>query len=197
MKLQKKDNYILEYNPYNLSKIFKLIIKKIPESIFSILDNNFFKYIINEKIIDLYVIKKNSKITSIITIITIDNYNILKRKIILFLLARPIIVLKNINFLIKMMNKSSIDFAKNKGNKYIHLLHLVILSQHFKKISLRKKDYIFNYFFKEILKKNNANNLFLCYEAENLKAHSYYKRNNFKIFKKIKNVFFLRKSFKR
>tara|TARA_Y100001958_G_C21044960_1_gene413249 strand:+ start:180 stop:773 length:594 start_codon:yes stop_codon:yes gene_type:complete len=197
VKPKKKDKYILEYNPDNLSKIFKLITKKIPESIFSILDNNFFKYIISEKIIDLYAIKKNSKITSVITMITIDNYNVLKRKIILFLLAHPIIVLKNINFLIKMLNKSSIDFFKNKEKKYIHLLHLVILSQHFKKISLRKKDYIFNYFFKEILKKNNANNLFLCYEAENLKAHSYYKRNNFKIFKKINNVFFLRKSFKR
>ena len=61
MKPKKKDKYILEYNPDNLSKIFKLITKKIPESIFSILDNNFFKYIISEKIIDLYAIKKNSK----------------------------------------------------------------------------------------------------------------------------------------
>ncbi len=107
----------------------------------------------------------------------------------------PLIVFTNINFLFKIIGKSSLDFDKNREKNYIHLLHLVILSKHFKKISLRKKDNIFNYFFKKILKKNNAKFLFLCYEAENFKAHEYYKRNKFKIYKKINNIFFLRKSF--
>ena len=196
MQLLKKDKYILEYSPNNLDKIFEIIIKKIPASIFSILNKNFFKDVVNDKTIDLYVIKKNKNIVSIISLITIDNYNLLRKKIIMFLLMHPLIVLNNISFLIRMIGKSSIDFEKNREKNYIHLLHLVILSNYFKKISLRKKDNIFDYFFKKILKKNNAKFLFLCYEANNTKAHLYYKRNKFKIYKKINNMFFLRKSFK-
>ena len=195
MQLLKKDKYILEYCPNNLDKIFELIIEKIPSSIFSILNKNFFKKAVKEKTIDLYVIKKDKNIVSIISLTTIDNYNLLRKKIILFLLMHPLIVFTNISFLLRMMGKSSIDFGKNREKNYIHLLHLVILSKYFKKISLRKKDNIINYFFKKIFKKNNAKFLFLCYEAKNFKARAYYKRNKFKIYKKINNMFFLRKSF--
>ncbi len=107
----------------------------------------------------------------------------------------PFIILSNINFLIKMFDKSSFYLKKKTEQKYLHLLHLVIISKYFKKISLKKKDGIFNYFFKKIVKKNNARTLFLCYEADNLKAQSYYKRNNFKIYKKINKTFFLKKDF--
>ena len=195
MQLFKKDKYILEYSPNNLDKIFRLIIKKIPASIFSILNKNFFKKVVKNKTIDLYIIKKNKNIASIISLTTINNYNLLRKKIIVFLLMHPLIVLNNISFLLRMIGKSSIDFGKNKEKNYIHLLHLVIFSNYFKKISLKKKDNIFNYFLKKILKKNNAKVIFLCYEANNIKAHSYYKRNKFKIYKKIDNMFFLRKSF--
>ena len=141
------------------------------------------------------MIKKDKNIVSIISLTTIDNYNLLKKKIILFLLMHPLIVFTNISFLLRMMGKSSIDFGKNREKNYIHLLHLVILSKYFKKISLRKKDNIINYFFKKILKKNNSKFLFLCYEAKNSKARVYYKRNKFKIYKKINNMFFFAKKF--
>ena len=51
----------------------------------------------------------------------------------------PLIVFTNISFLLGMIGKSSIDFGKNREKKYIHLLHLVIFSKYFKKISLKKK----------------------------------------------------------
>ena len=139
MQQLKKDKYILEYSPNNLGKIFELIIEKIPESIFSILNKNFFKKAVKERTIDLYVVKKDKNIVSIISVTTIDNYNLLRKKIILFLLMHPLIVFTNISFLLGMIGKSSIDFGKNREKKYIHLLHLVIFSKYFKKISLKKK----------------------------------------------------------
>ena len=195
MKNLIKDQYILNNNPKNIKDIFSIIIEKIPSSIFSVLNANFFKKMVETKIIDLYLIKKKNKTTSIISVISISNYKILKKKIFLFLLMNPLIILSNINFLIKMVDKSSFHLKKNSEKKYLHLLHLVIISKYFKKISLKKKDNIFNYFFKKIVKKNNASSLFLCYEADNLKAQSYYKRNNFKIYKKINKTFFLKKDF--
>ena len=146
-----------------------IIIEKIPSSIFSILNANFLKKMVETKIIDLYLIKKKNTITSIISVISVSNYKILKKKIIFFLLMNPFIILSNINFLIKMFDKSSFYLKKKTEQKYLHLLHLVIISKYFKKISLKKKDGIFNYFFKKIVKKNNARTLFLCYEADNLK----------------------------
>ena len=80
MQLLKKDKYILEYSPNNLGKIFEIIIKKIPASIFSLLNKNFFKNVVNNKIVDLYIIKKNKNIVSIISLTTIDNYNLLRKK---------------------------------------------------------------------------------------------------------------------
>ena len=138
MQQLKKDKYILEYSPNNLGKIFELIIEKIPESIFSILNKNFFKKAVKERTIDLYVVKKDKNIVSIISVTTIDNYNLLRKKIILFLLMHPLIVFTNISFLLGMIGKSAIDFGKNREKKYILLLQLVMFSKYFKKISLKK-----------------------------------------------------------
>ena len=57
----KKKNFLLCNCPYPNKKIFKLITKNIPNSIFTILDFSFFKEMVNKKIIDLYIIKKKQK----------------------------------------------------------------------------------------------------------------------------------------
>ncbi len=58
MKNLIKDQYILDSNPKNIEDIFAIIIEKIPSSIFSILNANFLKKMVETKIIDLYLIKK-------------------------------------------------------------------------------------------------------------------------------------------
>ena len=81
----KKKKFLLCNCPYPNKKIFKLITKNIPNSIFTILDFSFFKEMVNKKIIDLYIIKKNKKISSIITVTSFKNYQKLKRNIINYL----------------------------------------------------------------------------------------------------------------
>ena len=63
MKNLIKDQYILDSNPKNIEDIFAIIIEKIPSSIFSILNANFLKKMVETKIIDLYLIKKKNTIT--------------------------------------------------------------------------------------------------------------------------------------
>ena len=60
-------------------------------------------------------------------------------------------------------------------------------------ITISAKDNIINFFFKEIIKKNNANYFYLCYERNNYKAHKFYKRNKFVIYKKNQKIFFIKK----
>ncbi len=77
----------------------------------------------------------------------------------------------------------------------MHLLHLVIFKNYFDDISKKDKDKILDTFFKKIIKKYNANSFFLCYEKTNVKAHYFYKRNNFKIYKEKDNKIFVSKEF--
>ena len=75
-----KKNFLLTNKINNHKKIFNIIINQIPRSIFTILDVGFFKNLIKAKIIEVFVIKKENRITSVINVITNNNYNILKKK---------------------------------------------------------------------------------------------------------------------
>ena len=75
----------------------------------------------------------------------------------------------------------------------MHLLHLVIYKKNFMNISIKKKDEIFNFFFKNILKIFKAKALFLCYEKKNIKAHKFYLRNNFIVYSENKDLVFVQK----
>lgn len=75
-----KKKFLLTNKINNHRKIFNIIINQIPRSIFAILDVSFFKNLIKGKIIEVFVIKKENKITSVISVITNKNYNILKKK---------------------------------------------------------------------------------------------------------------------
>ena len=137
-------------------------------------------------------LKEKKKIASIITTISINNYFLLKKEILNYLIKNPLIVFFNIKFLISTItrNESKIFFNKKI---YLHLLHIVIFKKNFNNIHLKSKDSLINFFLKEILKKNSAKILFLCYERSNLKAHKYYKRNKYKIYKKNKKTIFIKK----
>ena len=174
-------------------QIYSLIVKNLPNSIFSKLDFLFLKNIVKKKILQVYVIKKKERFSCVITITTYENYNMLRNSIILYLLKNPIKILLNIKFIFDVINRDKNEVESYNNNKYLHLLHFIILKKQFNDISLKAKDNLINFFLKEIVKKNNANHIYLCYEKNNLKAHKYYKRNKFKIYKKNKKVIFIKK----
>ncbi len=191
----KKKNFLLCNCPYPNKKIFKLITKNIPNSIFTILDFSFFKEMVNKKIIDLYIIKKNKKISSIITVTSFKNYQKLKRNIINYLFLNPLKVFKNIPFFLRSVSRDSNEVKILNKKNYLHLLHLIIFKYQFKSIKIKLKDEILNFFFTQIVKINNAKSFYLCYEYNNIKAHKFYKRNKFLIYKRNKNHIFIKKKF--
>lgn len=190
-KLLKK-NFILYKKKNNFLSIYKTICTQIPSSIFRKLGYKFFLQLISEKIIDVYCIKNNNKIVSIITFVTYENYFKISRKVLYFLIFNPHILIKNLLFLIKSFAKNKdINISKND----LHLLHLVIFKKYFAHLSLIQKDKIFNFFFLKLVKKYHTKSIFLCFEKNNLRARKYYSRNKYKIFDKQSNIIFLRKYF--
>ena len=185
----------LEYSLYQKIKInkniFELIKKNIPNTFFSVLSFSFFSYVVQKKIIDVFFIKKNNKLVSILTFIKAKNLKNLKKYMFIFFLTNPFTFLSHLIFIIKSISRVSIDLF-NKSN-YLHLLHLIIFKNNFKKIRLKTKDNVFNFFFKKILEKYNAKNIFLCYGKENKKAQNFYKRNNFKTYFQNKEIVFVTK----
>ena len=188
------NNFNLSNNIDNYDSVFKIIQDKIPVSIFSIVNSNFFKTIIEEKIIEVFLIKKNQETVSVITVATIQNLYKLKKKFILYLIAHPYKIFVNFSFLLKSIGRDEYD-NNFKKNQTLHLLHLVIFKNYFDDISKKDKDKILDTFFKKIIKKYNANSFFLCYEKTNVEAHYFYKRNNFKIYKVKDNKIFVSKEF--
>ena len=188
-----KKNYLLTNRITNNKKIFNIITKQIPRSIFTILDADLFNKIIKDKVIEVFVIKKKNKIVSVISVIKNKNYIFLKKKIFFYFLTKPHKLLLNIFFIIAMFGRSSSNIKSSNDKNYLHLLHLVIFKNYFKSISLKKKDEIINFFLRKIIKKYDAKYFYLCYERDNLRAYNYYKRNKFKFYAKRKNTIFVKK----
>jgi hypothetical protein len=167
-----KKNYLLTNRITNNKKIFNIITKQIPRSIFTILDADFFIQIIKNKVIEVFVIKKKKKILSVISVIKNKNYNSLKKEIFFYFLTKPYKLLLNIFFIIAMFGRSSSNIKSSNDKNYLHLLHLVIFKNYFKSISLKKKDEIINFFLRKIIKKYDAKYFYLCYERDNLRAYN-------------------------
>lgn len=176
----------------NLKNNYQIICNKITSSIFYYLGFEFFNEMVMNNIIHVYNIKKNRKITSVITVIDFKSYKIINKKIFFYLLKNPLILIKSFLFLLKSISKK---FNLKTTNKYLHLLHLVIFKKDYLNISLKKKDLILSNFYSKILKKHNANIFFLCFEKKNQKAYKYYLRNKFTIFLKKGNLIYLKKKF--
>ena len=193
MLIFKKDHYELLSIDIPSKKIFKIISNQIPNSIFSKLNFSFFKKILNKKIINIYCIKRKKKISSIVTTTTVDNYSNLKKEVITYLLFNPWIILQNLRFFVNSIKRDSNEIINKDKKKYLHLLHFIVFKKRFSNLTLKKKDKIINFFLKEIIKKNNAKIFYLCYERNNFKAHNYYKRNNYYIYKQNEKVFFIKK----
>lgn len=176
----KKLEYSLNQNTKISKNVFELIKKNIPNTFFSILNFSFFSLVVQKKIIDVFYIKKKNKLVSILTFVKAKNLKNFKKYIFIFLLTNPFTFFSNLIFILKSISRTSVDLFDRSN--YVHLLHLIIFKNNFKKIRLKTKDNIFNFFFKKILEKYNANNIFLCYEKNNKKAQNFYLRNNFKTY---------------
>jgi hypothetical protein len=185
-----KNSYKLRKIENNTYYLFNLIKRDIPSSIFSSLNYKFFNNLIKEKIIHLYIIQYQKKKSAIITVTTVKNLQKLKYKIFLFYFINPIKLIVNIIKIIKSLARTSNVYF---DSSYLHLLHLVIYKKNFINISIKKKDEIFNFFFKNILKIFKAKVLFLCYEKKNIKAHKFYLRNNFIVYSENKDLVFVQK----
>ena len=177
----------------NLKNIFNIIKKEIPSSIFKKLGYEYFNHLVKEKFIHIYLIKKNKKIASIITVVEYKNYKLLGKKTMIYLIKKPYLLLKN---LITLIKSSSKNLNLNLNKNHLHLLHLVIFSKYFKEMTLLKKDKVINIFYKKIAKKHKSKYIFLCLEKKNIKALRYYKRNRFKFFNDTSSLIYLKKSFK-
>ena len=187
----KKLGYSLFQDDKTNKKIFEVIKKKIPNTLFSILSYPFFSFIVKKKLVDIFIIKKNNKLVSILTFIKAKKLLQIKKKILIFFLKNPHIFFLNFIFILKSLSRTNVSFFNNIN--YAHLLHLIIFKNTFTNVGILTKDIIFNYFFKLILKKYNAKNIFLCYEVRNIRAHKFYKRNKFKIFYRNKKIVFVKK----
>ena len=67
MNIIEKNSYILIKIENNTHHIFNLIKRKIPSSIFSSLNYEFFNNIVKKRIIHLYIIQYKEKINSLTT----------------------------------------------------------------------------------------------------------------------------------
>lgn len=195
MIVAKRKNFLLINKQTSNKKIFEILIKKIPNSIFSKLGYKFLKKVIEKKIIKLYVVMNQRKIFSLVTTVSYDNYNLLKKKILVYLIKKPHIILFNLRYFFNTFNRDSNEINLKYKNNYLHLLHLIILRDKKLNKNIKLKDELMSFFYKIILKKNNAKLFYLCYEKKNLSAHKYYKRNNFKIYKKNSEVIYIEKKF--
>ena len=175
-----------------LKKIYNIIKKEIPSSVFKKLGFEYFDQLVKEKFIHVYIIKVKRKIASIITVVDFEHYKLLSKKTILYLIKNPLLLFQN---LFKFIKSSSKNLDINLNRDHLHLLHLVILGENFKGMSLKKKDKVFDVFYKKIVKNHKSKYIFLCLEKNNAKALRYYKRNKFYFFYKIKNLIYLKKNF--
>ncbi len=173
-----------------LKEIFNIIQEEIPSSIFKKLGYEYIYQLVKEKFIHIYLVKRNEKIASIITVIDFKSYQQLSKKTIIYLTTKPFLLFKNLFTIIKSYSK---NLNPNIKKNYLHLLHLVIFNKKFKGISLKKKDKILNVFYKKIAKNHKSKYIFLCLEKNNNKALRYYKRNKFKFFIETKNLIYLKK----
>ncbi len=190
MNIIEKNSYILRKIENNTHHIFNLIKRKIPSSIFSSLNYEFFNNIVKKRIIHLYIIQYKKKNAAIVSVATVANLKKLKYKMLLFYLINPLNFLVNIiNIFGSLSRTSKLNFNKS----YLYLLHLIIYKKNFTNFSIKKKDQIFNFFFKNILRVFRAKSLFLCYEKKNVKANRFYLRNNFIVYGSNKNLIFAKK----
>ena len=163
-------------------KIYFFLIDNIKNSVFSVFGHDYFLELLKFNYQDTFYIKKRGQIVSYISYIDKINEDKIKKKLLLF-------ILKNIflNLPILILNCKIFFKIHEPPDNYIQLIHLIIkIKEKKKKIKLKLHKKIEN-LHKQIVGKKYEG-IYAIYENKNVIASKYYRKSNFKIFKK--NIFF-------
>ena len=76
-QIRKIKNFSLCKEENQISDLYTVICKKIPGSIFSKINYNFFEGLVESGIVNIFSIRKQKKIVSIITVVDFENYTLL------------------------------------------------------------------------------------------------------------------------
>jgi hypothetical protein len=162
--------------------VYFFLVNNIKNSVFSIFGHDYFLDLLKFNYQETFYIKKNGQIVSYISYINKINESKMKKKLFFF-------ILKNILFNLPLLIFHYKIFFKihRPPNNYIQLIHLIIkIKKTEKKIRLKLHKKIENLNQKVVNK--GYQGIYAIYENKNVIASKYYKKNNFKIFKK--NIFF-------
>ena len=163
-------------------KIYFFLIDNIKNSVFSVFGHDYFLELLKFNYQDTFYIKKRGQIVSYISYIDKINENKMKKKLIFFILKNIVLNLPILIFNYKMFFK-----IHEPPENYIQLIHLIIkIKGKENKIKLKLHKKIENLHKKIVNKKYQG--VYAIYENKNIIAGKYYRKSNFKIYKK--NIFF-------
>ena len=151
-------------------KIYFFLINNIKNSVFSVFGHDYFLELLKFNYQDTFYIKKKGQIVSYISYIDKIKEDKMKKKLI-FLIFNYKIFFK----------------IHKPPENYIQLIHLIIkIKEKERKIKLKLHKKIENLHQKIVNKRYQG--VYAIYENKNIIASKYYRKSNFKIFKK--NIFF-------
>ncbi len=163
-------------------KIYNFLTNNIKNSVFSVFGHDFFLELLKFNYQDTFIIKKRGQIVSYISYINKINEDKMKKKLIFFILKN---ILLNLPLLI--LNYKMFFKIHEPPENHIQLIHLVIkIKKKENKIKSKLHKEIENLHQKIVNKKYKG--VYAIYENKNIIASKYYRKSNFKIFKK--NIFF-------
>ena len=163
-------------------KIYFFLINNIKNSVFSVFGHDYFLELLKFNYQDTFYIKKKGQIVSYISYIDKINEDKMKKKLLFF-------ILKNIlfNLPILILNYKIFFKIHEPPDNYIQLIHLIIkIKEKKKKIKVKLHKKIEDLHIAIANRKYKG--IYAIYENTNVIASKYYRKNNFKIFKK--NIFF-------
>ena len=174
-----KKNQLTKKGTKNL---YFFLVNNIKNSVFSIFGHDYFLELLKFNYQETFYIKKKGQIVSYISYINKINESKMKKKLFFFILKNFLFNLLLLIFHYKIFFK-----IHSPPNNYIQLIHLIIkIKKTEKKIRLKLHKKIENLNQKVVNK--GYQGVYAIYENKNAIASKYYKKNNFKIFKK--NIFF-------
>ena len=165
-----------------INNIYLFLNENIKGSVFTIFGLNYFLKLLQINYQYSFYITHKKKIVSYVAYINKKNEIIMKKKLFLIILKNFIIF-----FPILVINYKFFFKIHQPPQGYIQLIHLIIkLEKRNKKLKshLHKK---VEYLNKKVSYKKYKG-IYAIYENKNIVASKYYKKNNYKIFKK--NIFF-------
>jgi len=163
-------------------KIYFFLINNIKNSVFSVFGHDYFLELLKFNYKDTFYIKKSGQIVGYISYIDKINEDKMKKKLIFFILKNILLNLPILIFNYKIFFK-----IHEPPENYIQLIHLIIkIKGKENKIKLKLHKKIENLHKKIVNKKYQG--VYAIYENKNIIASKYYRKSNFKIYKK--NIFF-------